>query len=309
MPLTLTTWSGGTGTTYYYHENGHGDVVALTDSSGNTVAQYSYDAWGNILTSSGTMASTNPYLYAGYRWDNAIGMYYLNARYYAPNLMRFISKDPVSGLNAYAYADDNPVLNVDPSGEWTLTGVFGAIDSIGSDLLSTVTDAVSGFLDGIEGGPWAAAGAIYGVIKSSTITITGGDLPYSYASSGSGEGSKSLSTSHSGISAGGADPGGPRRKTNRVDINKLKQDTNSPVSIVNRHWRTDINVNASKFGDVGVSTPEEMMTLIHDGLSTVTPQGVGSETFSLSMTSSSGTNFEMVMNFLDGILKTAYPIS
>lgn len=76
------------------------------------------------------------------------------------------------------------MMNVDPSGEWTLSGVFGAIDSVGSDLLSTFTDAVSGFLDGIEGGPWAAAvGAIYGVIKSSTITVSGGDLPYSYTSS------------------------------------------------------------------------------------------------------------------------------
>ncbi|MDQ0191652.1 RHS repeat domain-containing protein, partial [Alicyclobacillus cycloheptanicus] len=136
-PLTLTTWSGGTGTTYYYVENGHGDVVALTDASGNIVAQYTYDAWGNILSSSGTLANTNPYLYAGYRWDSAVGMYYLNARYYSPSLMRFISRDPLgSSTNDYPYADDNPVDKVDPSGEYgegvavlAEFGVFEAADT------------------------------------------------------------------------------------------------------------------------------------------------------------------------------------
>ncbi|WP_206919910.1 RHS repeat-associated core domain-containing protein [Alicyclobacillus suci] len=117
LPLTMTTWSGGTGTTYYYHENAHGDVIAMTDSSGNTVAQYTYDTWGNILNESGTMADSNPYRYAGYRWDDAVGMYYLNARYYSPSTMRFISEDPVGALNPYVYTDDNPVNFLDPSGQ------------------------------------------------------------------------------------------------------------------------------------------------------------------------------------------------
>lgn len=118
LPLTMTTWSGGIGTTYYYHENGRGDVVALTDASGTTVGQYSYDAWGNILTSTGSMASVNPYRYAGYRFDSAVWMYYLNARYYKPDIMRFISEDPIDGTNLYVYADDNPVNKVDPDGEF-----------------------------------------------------------------------------------------------------------------------------------------------------------------------------------------------
>lgn len=87
------------------------------------------------------MANTNPYLYAGYRWDGAIGMYYLNSRYYAPNLMRFISKDPVSGLNAYTYADDNPIMKVDPSGEmpqWLLATLF-----VASIVLDVVDDGTT----------------------------------------------------------------------------------------------------------------------------------------------------------------------
>lgn len=127
-PLTMTTWSAGTGTTYYYETNGHGDVVALTDANKTVVASYTYDAWGNILTSSGSMANVNPYLYAGYRFDRAIWMYYLNARYYDQNTMRFISPDPLGGLSPYVYADDNPINEVDPDGTWALDAMWLVLD-------------------------------------------------------------------------------------------------------------------------------------------------------------------------------------
>ncbi|MDQ6596633.1 hypothetical protein E2K98_02460 [Bacillus salipaludis] len=78
--------------------NGHGDVAYLSDGNGKVLVQYTYDAWGNITISTGTLADRNPYHYAGYRWDNAIGMYYWNTRYYNPSTMRFISKDPIDGI-------------------------------------------------------------------------------------------------------------------------------------------------------------------------------------------------------------------
>ncbi|KAA2302214.1 hypothetical protein FY526_20995, partial [Clostridioides difficile] len=56
------------GLNYYYHLNGHGDVVSLTDRTGNEVAKYEYDAWGNILNQSGSLADENPYRYASYRY-------------------------------------------------------------------------------------------------------------------------------------------------------------------------------------------------------------------------------------------------
>lgn len=62
------------------------------------------------------MASVNPYRYAGYRFDSAIWMYYLNARYYNPSIMRFITQDPLGGMNVYVYASDNPMNLTDPSG-------------------------------------------------------------------------------------------------------------------------------------------------------------------------------------------------
>ena len=111
------------GETYYYHVNGHGDVTTLTDSNGTTVAQYQYDAWGNITSQTGTMASSNPYRYAGYRYDEVTGLYYLMARYYDAKDGRFITRDTFHGfeedplsINLYAYTKNNPVMYIDPDG-------------------------------------------------------------------------------------------------------------------------------------------------------------------------------------------------
>jgi RHS repeat-associated protein len=113
------------GTTYYYHLNGHGDVVALTDQNGQIVSEYEYVARGNILSQSGTLASENPYRYAGYRYDEATGLYYLMARYYDAETGRFLTRDKFHGfeddpksLNQYAYAHGNPVRYMDPEGNW-----------------------------------------------------------------------------------------------------------------------------------------------------------------------------------------------
>lgn len=122
-PVTMTY----NGATYYYHLDGHGSVTKMTDTSGNTVAQYQYDAWGNILSQSGTMASVNPYRYSGYRYDEATGLYYLMARYYDANIGRFITRDSFHGfendpqsLNQYVYCENNPIMLVDPSGHFAV---------------------------------------------------------------------------------------------------------------------------------------------------------------------------------------------
>ncbi|MFC4766470.1 DNRLRE domain-containing protein [Effusibacillus consociatus] len=104
------------GTTYYTVRNAHGDIVQLTDGNGNVVASYTYDAWGNLLSQSGTAASFNPYRYAGYRYDDTTGLYYLMARYYDPSVSRFLSVDPEFVEPDYTYAGNNPLSFVDPSG-------------------------------------------------------------------------------------------------------------------------------------------------------------------------------------------------
>ncbi|MFJ7647046.1 RHS repeat-associated core domain-containing protein [Lysinibacillus sp. NPDC097279] len=115
------------GETYHYLTNYRGDVLGMTDASGKLVASYTYDAWGNILTQSGIdhMDSINPYRYAGYRYDEDTKLYYLMARYYNPDTGVFLSLDPVRGdtmnpltLNGYNYANNNPIINIDPDGEY-----------------------------------------------------------------------------------------------------------------------------------------------------------------------------------------------
>jgi RHS repeat-associated protein len=115
------------GNTYFYHYNAHGDVITVTDTQQNTVATYTYDAWGNILSQSGSFADENPYRYAGYRYDKETGLYYLMARYYNPQNGNFLSLDPDPGdeddpqtQNGYSYANNNPVMMVDPDGHWAV---------------------------------------------------------------------------------------------------------------------------------------------------------------------------------------------
>jgi RHS repeat-associated protein len=113
------------GTTYYYHVNGHGDVTTLTDVNGAVVAEYKYDAWGNIISQTGTLASENPYRYAGYRYDQSTELYYLVSRYYDSDIGRFLTMDTFQGfedeplgLNKYAYVKNNPVMYIDPDGHY-----------------------------------------------------------------------------------------------------------------------------------------------------------------------------------------------
>ena len=107
--------------------NLQGDVVAILNSSGQVVVQYTYDAWGNPLSTTGSLASTigtlNPIRYRGYVYDTETGLYYLQSRYYDPELGRFINADAfvstgqgLLGNNMFAYCGNNPVNYVDPSG-------------------------------------------------------------------------------------------------------------------------------------------------------------------------------------------------
>ena len=101
---------------YYYHTNDLGSVVALTDSTAAVAETYRYTAYGQPETPS---ALGNPYLYTARRYDTETGLYYYRARYYDPELRRFIQSDPIGymgGMNLYAYVFNNPILFVDPFG-------------------------------------------------------------------------------------------------------------------------------------------------------------------------------------------------
>jgi len=137
---------GSTTNAYYFQRNLLGDVVAIYDTSGNMVAKYLYDAWGNCTISSETtnyaVANANPIRYRGYYYDDDTGLYYCNARYYSPKWRRFISPDDttylnpktVNGLNLYCYCYNDPINYIDFSGKFPIaieainTLISGALD-------------------------------------------------------------------------------------------------------------------------------------------------------------------------------------
>ena len=102
---------------YYYHFDALGSVVALSDSSGDTVQTYEYSVYGQVAVEDAN--HTNPYMFAGRRFDIEIGLYYNRARYYNPFMGRFLQTDPIDyhdGMNSYAYCGNSPLNYLDPSG-------------------------------------------------------------------------------------------------------------------------------------------------------------------------------------------------
>ena len=128
LPFALKYSTDGTSfKTYYYVLNLQGDVVKLIHYipgfEYESVATYEYDAWGNILSSSGRLAEINPLRYRGYYYDSETGFYYLQSRYYDPVNRRFINADSYAstgqgfiGTNMFAYCNNSPILFVDHDG-------------------------------------------------------------------------------------------------------------------------------------------------------------------------------------------------
>ena len=108
------------GTAYGYLYNLQGDVVALVDGTGNKVVEYKYDAWGKLISRTGTMDVTlgtaQPFRYRGYVFDEESDYYYLSSRYYKPENCRFINADSLIDGCLYTYCSNNPVICCDSTG-------------------------------------------------------------------------------------------------------------------------------------------------------------------------------------------------
>jgi len=116
----------GAPTASFYQYDGRGTVRLLTNSAGAVTDSYEYDAFGNLIASTGS--TPNAYLYRGERYDADLGLYYLRARWYNPVTGRFMTRDPDSGsiydpasLHRYNYGRANPVNYIDPSGRASMS--------------------------------------------------------------------------------------------------------------------------------------------------------------------------------------------
>jgi RHS repeat-associated protein len=117
--------------TSYYHYDGQGSTLCLTNENGDVTDQYAYTAYGEEVDTGVANFTRNPFRYVGqqgYYRDADTGEYYVRARTYSPVLARWLSLDPTGlqggGENLYAYVTGRPVTNVDSSG---LRGFFGSV--------------------------------------------------------------------------------------------------------------------------------------------------------------------------------------
>ena len=170
------------------------------------MVKYTYDAWGNHTVEDNTdcnLGTLNPFRYRGYYYDAETGLYYLQTRYYDPEIGRFVTiddvaylaPDTVGGLNLYAYCNNNPVMGVDPTGHAAIsrwisdlfTKVTAPLKKIYQDLKSDFKAVINkntsekvvldsnyfSFYNGtlVIHVPWTAAGMSFGVIFLGTKRI------------------------------------------------------------------------------------------------------------------------------------------
>ena len=177
--------TNGTSSTYYFDKNIKGDVIGIYNASGTQIAKYSYDAWGNCTPKtlvSNNFSTYNPIRYRGYYFDAESGLYFLNARYYNPAWRRFISPDDTayldpdtpSGLNLYAYCNNDPVNYSDPSGNFAVSLaiaglIVGAVIGATIGGIAAYNAAKDNGSEGWELFGWTALGILGGGVLGGAI--------------------------------------------------------------------------------------------------------------------------------------------
>ncbi len=102
------------GTDLFYHYDPIGNVLMISNASGDTIASYCQEGFGNVIQTVGSV--DNDYHLTTKEIDSDTGLYYFYARWYDPEIGRFISKDIIPSINFYYYAQNNPLGMMDPTG-------------------------------------------------------------------------------------------------------------------------------------------------------------------------------------------------
>ena len=145
------------GTQYFYLTNQFGDVFGITDVNDIQLVTYTYDEWGSlkrIICGDGEekLANTNPIRYRGYYYDTETGYYYLQSRYYDPSICRFINSDApeiakiskgiTAGSNSFAYCNNNPINDSDPSGAFSSKDIKNFFSQVFKWIKNKITSAI-----------------------------------------------------------------------------------------------------------------------------------------------------------------------
>ena len=211
---------------YWYEKNLQGDIVAVYNEAGTKLISYEYDAYGrsrSMQYSGGysTTAYNNPFRYRGYYYDEDIGLYYLNSRYYDAYTGRFISADgeisgvggDIQGYNLYSYCFNNPVNMDDPTGQWPKwVGKAIAIVAVTAVVVAAVAVTVSTFGAGSLAGVTAISAASTIAARATEVAILQVKKSKNSSQNSSEENSGNFNL-NSGNSSGDGDSNTPKSNT------------------------------------------------------------------------------------------------
>jgi len=252
-------------------------VTHIYNLNGDLCATYAYDAWGNCKVDNilNNIGDINPIRYRGYYYDVETGLYYLKSRYYDPETGRFISPDNienlnldgVNGLNLFAYCGNNPVMNVDTTGDSWKSFWRGVGDFFNKPVVKKITMAVvvAGLAVGatLVGGPAGAAlagAAIGGLISAVSQEVFTGDISWAQFGLDVGIGAISGLIGASGISRIGATiVGGILGGGSSIASDLI---ANKPIDVTKAVISLGIGALAGYIGGAGASNKAEIKKAI-----------------------------------------------
>lgn len=174
---------------YYYTKNGQNDIIGILNNNFEKIITYEYDSWGKLISikdeqenditnDTNSIGYKNPYRYRGYRYDNETGLYYLQSRYYDPEIGRFISADDLLATscgvlehNMYAYCNNNPINQMDSSGDISIA-IVGLVIGIAALVISSFNSSSNtGVVSSLVEGVGSVASSVTSGVKNAVSTV------------------------------------------------------------------------------------------------------------------------------------------
>ena len=210
---------------YFYAKNLQGDIeelyrIGATANDCDRVAYYEYDPWGKPLrvrdadgaqvSDPAHIANLNPLRYRGYYYDSDTGFYYLQSRYYDPQIGRFINVDSqlntaagILGFNLFTYCNNNPTKFTDSDGRFPFFAITAAIGAVVGAVVGGVVAAKKGGNVWAGIGIGAAAGALIGAgLGAAAGAVLAGSITAATSSVIAGGGALVTAITTGGLGAG-----------------------------------------------------------------------------------------------------------